>query len=689
MIEQRSVINTPRAIGNYLLEAELGRGATSLVWRGRHRFLREREVAVKILLSQDEESTMRFGREAELTAQLRHPHIVAVYDHGQAGNFLYTIMELVSGGSLRQYMAKHQRLSLKEAFSIFRQIGTALDFAHSQGIVHRDVAPGNVLLESAGGRALLTDFGIARQPQQSHTTTHIIMGTPGFFSPEHAQSATAVTAVSDLYGLGVIFYFMLTGELPWQQQPSHPDYVFGNILPLGARGVDLPPEIDKIFQTLLAIDPKKRYPTAAAATEAIDRALQRAGVLLDRSTPLPEVTAFRAINTASTYQSAGVLESEVEAVLGPDLVREPVERAHARAERLRDPLALAKLLDQWSMQGKFWEFRRQHLGRIINLRSVSSRNVYFYQMHVLLETRTPPNTIEEPDTEETHFKVQREQDRWTMKLPKPHDWSDDPGKTEIIPGSERVLKCERCNGEGQAVCNECKGTRRVLRTVAVNPGQPADMGVHEQTTVSRRKDEAAAADGHQVEMKQTLVPCPTCGGAGALRCELCQGVGRLVQRKVFQWHRTAVEHAAHDDLPNLDEDALRHEVALTQVYNERSKGLKREWSEVQALQPLLAQVNAKTGVDTRVVLAEITVQMIPYTEVEFDHGHHDVVLEENEPAPPSDDRIHRLQLAGFEDKVLIPAGTDVYDNARRLQLFGLIFLAVIVVLYTAYIFIAR
>ncbi len=106
------MINTPRSIGNYILEHELGRGATAQVWRGRHRLLTERAVAVKILLSQDEETIARFTREADIISRLRHPNVVAVYDHGTAGSYMYTIMELVLGGSLRQFMEKHGRVEL-------------------------------------------------------------------------------------------------------------------------------------------------------------------------------------------------------------------------------------------------------------------------------------------------------------------------------------------------------------------------------------------------------------------------------------------------------------------------------------------------------------------------------------------------------------------------------------------------
>lgn len=687
------MINTPRSIGNYVLEHELGRGATSQVWKGRHRFLHERVAAVKILLSQDEETVARFGREADLASRLRHPNVVSVYDHGQAGSFMYTIMELVPGGSLRQFMQKHGRVELKDAVGIFRQIGAALDFAHSKEIVHRDVSPGNVLLEgAAGGRALLTDFGIARLPQQSHTTTSVIMGTPGFFSPEHAQSATAVTALSDLYSLGVILYFMLTDALPWEKQPEHPDYHFGPVIPLSAHHLDLPPDVDRVFQTLLAIDPKKRYPTAEAAVEALERALARSGIVLNHRAPaLGDTTAIRAINTADDYQSFGVLESEVEQALGPDLLREPIANAHTRAESLRDPLAMARLLDNWSRAGSFWEFRIRHLGRIANLRDVRSRNVYFYSLETLLETRDAPETIEEPDKDAHTFPIQREQERWQIKLPRPTGFADDPGRAEIISGSERVIQCPRCEGNGHEICPQCKGSRRILQTRTIGLGASgADGSINQQETVTRvRSQEGSVAVAEPapppVEVKQTLAPCPTCSGAGALGCGQCQGIGRLVQRKVFKWRRQALQRRSRDDVPNLDENALRQEIEATPVYTERAAGFKREWNAVPGLRALIAEVERQTGGDTRVVLAEVKIEMIPITTVQFDMGHQDVVVEgETAPEPRQDDTIHTIQVLGFENK-LDMHGFGV-DNGRRLTTFVLLFFAIMFVLYTIFVF---
>jgi eukaryotic-like serine/threonine-protein kinase len=691
-----TMINTPRSIGNYLLEHELGRGATAQVWRGRHRMLTERAVAVKILLSQDEETVARFTREADMISRLRHPNIVAVYDHGTAGTFMYTIMELVLGGSLRQFMEKHGRVELKDAVNIFRQIGAALDYSHEQQIVHRDVSPGNILLEAGpGGRVVLTDFGIARLPQQSHTTMQVIMGTPGFFSPEHAQSATAVTALSDLYSLGVILYFMLTGALPWEKQPEHPDYHFGPVLPLAAHGLDLPPDVDRVFQTLLALDPRKRYPSAEAATEALDRALVRAGIMLNPKQPaLADLATVRAINTSPTFQSFGVMDSEVEQVLGADLLRDPIEKAHARAEALRDPINLGKLLDQWSIEGKRTEFRKQHLGRIVNLRDIRSQNVYFYQLEVLLETREQPTTMEEPDRDMHAFPVQREQDRWNVKLPRPNGFADDPGRTEILTGSERVMQCGRCEGNGHELCPTCKGSRRVLQTRTVPAGQNGGQVamINQQDTINARAGEGAAtavaappAAAGQYEVRQALVPCPTCNGGGSLQCTQCQGIGRLVQRKVFNWQRVAWQRKSHDDLPNLNERALRDETTMETVYEEATTGFKREWRAVPGLRSLINEAERETGPDTRPVMTKVTVRMIPLTFVQFDLGHQQVTVEgERASVASRDDTIYTMQVAGFENKLIV--GPWAYDSGRRTLIYVFVALIIAFILYTIYVF---
>jgi len=681
------VANIPRTIGNYQLEHELGRGATSQVWMGRHIFLRERAVAVKLLLSHDEESVLRFSREAEITSQLRHQHIIQIYDHAApVNNFPYTVMELVSGGSLRQRVEKSGKLPLKDAIAIFRQIGSALDYAHSRGIVHRDVSPGNILLDSSGNRALLTDFGIARVPDQRHTSTDIIMGTPGFFSPEHAQSATSVTALSDLFSLGVILYYMLTAELPWETPPQHPDYRFEGLLPLAYRGVEMPLEVERILQTMLAIDPRKRFPSAGAAMQALERAFARAGIALnDEPLHLNEATAIRAINTAPSFQSLGLVESEVEQALAADLLREPFERSHERAEALRDPLKIAQLLDQWSRAGSRFEFRKHHLGRIVNLREVRSRNVYFYKLDVVLETRSEPQPIEEPDADAPEIPVQKEVPLWHVPLPAPTAFTDDPGRAEIIPGSERVIACPRCEGSGYELCGECKGARRVLVSRPVSgPGEQDNVSFRAQTptpgphtTPGSSANGATGADAaaQTTQVKQVLVPCAACSGMGKLRCSRCNGEGRLVQRKAFQWSRAATSAASYDDLPNLDEARIREEVEVTEVYRERRLGgFKREWSAVPGLKRLIEGVQQQLSSDTRVTMSEVTIQMIPYTEVRLDLGRDEVAIEGAPADRRSDDTVYLVQIYGFENKVNV--GPFGYDGQQKLLFFWSVFATV-------------
>ncbi len=657
----RSVTTIPRKIGNYQLEHELGRGATSVVWLGRHRFLHERAVAVKLLLSHDEESVLRFSREAEITSQLRHPHIIEIFDHATPETgFPYTVMELIGGGSLRDRVEKVGRLPLREAITIFRQIGSALDYAHSRGIVHRDVSPGNILLDATGNRAVLTDFGIARVPNQRHTSTDLIMGTPGFFSPEHAQSATAVTPLSDLFSLGVILYYMLTGELPWETPPQHPDYRFDDVLSLAYRGVELPLEVERIVQTMLARDPRKRFPSAGAALQALERALARAGIMLeDQPLALSEEMAVRAINTAPGFQSRGLIESEVEQVLAVDLLREPFERARERAEALRDPLRIAQLLDAWSRQGGRLEFRRAHLGRIVNLRRVESRNVYFYRLDVVLETRSQPQEVEEPDADAPELPVRRETPLWQVQLPPPTEFKDDPGRAEIVPGSERVIICPRCEGGGYELCPECKGARRVLVSRPVTMGEGDGVALHAQQAGP------SAVDAATTQVRQVLVPCTACTGTGQLTCSRCHGAGRLVQRKAFEWRRRAASFSSHDDLPHLDEARLRNQVRLTEIYHERRQGgWKREWLAVPGLKSLIERVQQEQDAHTQVVLCEVAIQMIPYTEVYVDLGHNEVAVEGEAPDRRGDDTVHLVQIYGFENHINV--GPFAYDGPRKL-----------------------
>jgi len=237
------------------LGACIGRGGSGLVFRATDRE-NELEFAVKVLdpaLAREPAFAERFSREAEALARLAHPHIVAVHGHGRAGEHFYLVLEHVEGGSVRQLLARGP-LAPKRAVALVSEVARALEFAHAQGIVHRDIKPENLLLDRAG-RVKVADFGLARFADVSDarlalTSTGRALGTLRYMAPEQLERPETVDHRADLYALGVVFYELLTGEVP-----------MGRFEPPSKRaGVD--PRLDEIVLHLLDRDPERRYATA-------------------------------------------------------------------------------------------------------------------------------------------------------------------------------------------------------------------------------------------------------------------------------------------------------------------------------------------------------------------------------------------------------------------------------------------
>lgn len=610
--------SVPQRIGNYQLERQIGRGGMSEVWLGRHRSLENRLVAIKLLLSQDSEWIERFQREANITSRLRHEHIIQIFDHGYQPPFHYTIMEYVAGGALRSVLKPNQALPLDLSLRIFRAAGTALDYAHSHGVIHRDVSPGNILVDQEAGRVLLTDFGIARESGKTgFTTISKVMGTPGYLSPEHASSATAVTHLSDIYSLGVVLYEMLTGVIPWDHTPGMPDSSGGPFTPpapLRTRGVSgLPPDVDRVLQTMLAIDPAKRYPSAHSAIEELDQVLARhtsptqiIGVGNGAAAAMPGPPA-----PATTIIPSQVVEQHpVEKLLGPDLIKGPMQKARERADALAEQREVTGLLNQWSREGPF---RRRLLGRQAVFHRATSTNVYFYTLRVLYETRDPVRTIEEPDHKAQAAKLEKEQDRWGVALPAPKGFQEESGGSITLPGSMRVLSCEVCHGPGRVPCPSCQGRARIIVNRETPKPAPA--------AVPAKGGGAAPAPATVTPATPTLVPCPDCSGTGGLQCERCEGVGRLVQRKTTSWRRRPASFSSNDDLPRIDERWLQRTCQLTRIYQEQQAGdMRAEWKLVPGLSDLVARAQRDADANTRIALSEVTISFIPVTEIVFDLG---------------------------------------------------------------------
>jgi serine/threonine protein kinase len=230
----------------------IGKGGMGAVYQARQRNL-NRLVALKLLpLSegQDPAFVERFSREAQALAKLNHPHIVAIYDVGQTKSYFYFLMEYVAGANLRQVL-QAGKLSPEEALQIVPQVCDALQYAHSQGVVHRDIKPENILLDQTG-QIKIADFGLAKfhadqTPGFTLTGTNQVMGTYHYMAPEQMEKPRSVDHRADIYSLGVVFYELLTGELP-----------LGRFAP-PSRKVQIDVRLDEVVLRALEKEPEHRY----------------------------------------------------------------------------------------------------------------------------------------------------------------------------------------------------------------------------------------------------------------------------------------------------------------------------------------------------------------------------------------------------------------------------------------------
>jgi predicted Ser/Thr protein kinase len=242
----------------------IGQGGMGVVYKARQKSL-GRLVALKLLAphrAHDSGFAARFAQEARALAALSHPHIVTIHDFGQTGGFYFLLMEYVDGVNLRQLLKSH-RLSPEEALAIVPSLCDALQFAHDRGIVHRDIKPENLLLDQAG-RVKIADFGIARMLGTDPTSPSVgtdgtqAAGTPGYMAPEQKAAPRTADSRADIYSLGVVFYEMLTGELPADglQPPS--------------RKVQIDVRLDAIVLRALEQAPERRYQTASELRTQIE-----------------------------------------------------------------------------------------------------------------------------------------------------------------------------------------------------------------------------------------------------------------------------------------------------------------------------------------------------------------------------------------------------------------------------------
>ena len=256
--------------GQYRILRLLGRGGMGAVYLARDLTL-EREVAIKVVMPASDAANVydRFRREAKTAAQLSHPNIVPLHAFGNVEGMPYFVMGYVRGESLAERLRRDGKLPEDEARRILAEIADALDHAHRQRVVHRDVKPDNVLLEDATGRALLTDFGIAKTMSHGESLTHhgTLVGTPHYMSPEQAAGHADIDGRSDIYSLGVMGYAMLAGRLPFDGK-SAADILSMHLTqeppPLRSLAPTISESTLQTIERCMAKDPTKRWPDSRA-----------------------------------------------------------------------------------------------------------------------------------------------------------------------------------------------------------------------------------------------------------------------------------------------------------------------------------------------------------------------------------------------------------------------------------------
>ncbi len=267
-----------RQVGNYRIVEQIGMGGMATVYKA-YEAATDRYVALKILpqmYTQDDKFHKRFEREARALAKLEHFHILPIFTYGEDEGITYLVMRYMPAGTLTDKIKAEGLLKLHNVSHILKQIAAALDYAHQNGVLHRDVKPSNVLLDEEGN-AYLTDFGIAKMVEPTvDLTGGAFLGTPAYMSPEQCQGGADLTEATDQYSLGIVLYEMVTGRTPFQAETPialiHMQLT-APLPPPSTFRADLPEAVESVLFKALARNPEDRFPTCTAMAEAFEQAL--------------------------------------------------------------------------------------------------------------------------------------------------------------------------------------------------------------------------------------------------------------------------------------------------------------------------------------------------------------------------------------------------------------------------------
>jgi serine/threonine protein kinase len=550
---------------NYRLQGRIGQEDLATVYNAAHLTL-DRPVVVHLLRRPDWVSVSRFQLAARLAARLSHPNLLPVIDAGHDDRYgYYLVTPALEARSLSEVLQSGP-LDPVLALSVTKQIGAALDYLHSKGVIHRDVQPGNILLTKEG-LAYLTNLSLAASPDTPDLSSvdEADYLTP-YSAPEQRLDPSEAEPALDIYGLGAVLWHMLSGSAPPPPGESLPS--------LGSRD-PLLNGAERVVQRMMAPQAGARYSSLAQAAAALRQALR---VQLDRASEDMEESRWEA--------SAEWLENPLETVLGEVLDQEFIKSSRERANKLHEVGVIRRLLDRWSRLS--WA-RRTALGQIIEPEQITSFNIYSYDLRTVYETRSQPEARTRPQRPDERSAIAAVPDVWEVDVP--DEQAGGRAQELTLPNSLRVITCSECGGQSKIVCKTCNGKGSIERSHKVkNP------------------------DG-STQTEMIAENCATCRGYGKQTCPQCLGAGNMVEEQVFTFAQRTRLWQNTDDLEGLPQLAL--ERRAQQVYSAKIDPFEGRWHGVAPLAELLQAAVKEADTHTRIHSAELTIRGTTLTELDF------------------------------------------------------------------------